>query len=126
LIVNGWSSQEDWGTWTIGRLSSLRFRLKSIPNQDLSLHLKGHPFLTEKFSEGISIRVNGVVLYKEEAKSMANHEESIIKIPKKLLIQNSNKIELQFEFSDPHSPAQLKISNDPRLLGYGLISLYIN
>ena len=125
-VVSGWSSAEDWGTWSTGANSLLRIRLKSSPRFDVKLRLKGHPFLTSQFSQKISIKVNGVNLYSQYASHLATSTGIGITIPKELILKKSNNIELEMHFDNPHSPLELKMSNDPRQLGFGLIAISIN
>lgn len=48
FLIEGWSTVEDWGVWTSGRLATLRFRVPTELRQSHLLQLSGYPFLAPR------------------------------------------------------------------------------
>jgi len=121
-LVNGWSSAESWGTWSNGEEARLAFRLTSIPHDPLRLELNLRGFVTKaRPRQRVVVEVNGVAVDTWEMEHPGGTEKRNIRIPK-LPKDENQMIEIRFQLPDAVSPAELKISPDPRELAIGVFS----
>jgi len=111
----GWSQPEEWGTWTEGKITLLVMRVDS--SNDLFLHLNiGGVFNNNP----VDVYVNNIMIGSYEFVIGDN----IIQIPKE--IYPDNLLQIKFVINDPKSPMDIGLSSDPRKLGIGVSSFYID
>jgi hypothetical protein len=113
--IIGWSSPEEWGTWTEGKQTFLVMNVDS--SDDLFLHLNINGVFN---NNPVNVYVND--------KLIGNFEfvigENIIPISKE--IYPNKLIRIQFIIKDPKSPKDMGLSSDTRKLGIGVSSFYID
>jgi hypothetical protein len=110
----GWSSPEEWGTWTEGKVTVLIMSVDSV--NDLFFHLNINRLFNDK---AIEVYINKAFIGSFEFVIGDN----IIKIPKE--IYPDKLLELMFIMEDQKSPRDLGLSRDARKLGIGVSSFYM-
>ncbi len=121
----GWSSSEDWGTWTDGREARLSFPLQQTLDFDLILSADALAFVTESHPElKVDIIANGSPVGTWTFRHNAPQTKRQVVIPSNVLSRKKT-LEILFRFSDPVSPASLGLSGDSRLLGIGVRQLML-
>jgi hypothetical protein len=120
--AEGWGTDEDGGSWTLGGHSSLLLNLPAPPTADLSLAFTSHAFISpERPSFKETLRVNDHVV--EEWNITAARIEKQVRVPRDLV--PSSMLRIEFIDQDPKSPAELGISTDDRKLGLALENLNV-
>lgn len=120
LSRDGWSSPEDWGTWSIGETSSLLFELEET-DRPTEIRVIGIPFLALDrgiTEQTISAFANDVPLGKVTLTS-PSVDEIVFAIPPSVGLKDGNLLEVRFTYSKPTSTAALGPSSDERILGFG-------
>jgi hypothetical protein len=118
ILINGWSTPEIWGIWSIGNNSKIRL-IEPSPeaNGNWAITLFLQPVLLEGHSSTtLSISIN-----RERMWSGALTQLSEITLPLSPLGVNQAVVDIEFVVENPISPLQLGVSTDDRLLGVGLI-----
>lgn len=115
-VAQGFSTKEDWGTWTVGKECVLRFSIvdKDIPIIGVDIGVCNtfyHP-------QSVTILVNGEQVYKE----IIEGNTDII-----FAFENpgTDIVELTFLLPDAVAPAEVMDSQDLRELGLGLSTLKV-
>jgi hypothetical protein len=116
---NNWQIPENWGTWSNGKITSLKIPL---PNEAVSkLTVKLRAFITPQIStQNIEIFINGK-LGKKVFISSNQGQEIIIDLPKNL--EPKKEILLEFKGLSPESPKKIGLSEDDRQIAIGLESI---
>lgn len=117
FLLNGFSYAEGTGRWTEGEKASIKFKLAEVPEQGIKLSFSGFPLLTEK-NEVMKIEVKAnkktkTVWFFETGKPQS---ELQLQLSEKEL--SYNLIQIEFKIYSPHSPQELGIGGDNRLLGF--------
>lgn len=131
FLVDGWSGPEPWGQWSEGEGARVVLHIAGQPRGDLELLLEGHAFLVlgKHAEQQIDIFLNDRKIGRLDYTLPSDTDTSIksIIIPRDSWIKSEEQIEswilLEFRFKTPRSPADLGISDDPRRISLGLISL---
>lgn len=120
FLLEGWGSQEAWGTWSIG--NSSKFVIAVPQNGAKSLTIKMRAFVSPNHSsQTFNILMNQKLSEKIFINTSAGKE---IVIPLSADILTKPYIEIEIESLNPASPNKvLSASNDDRLLGFGLESI---
>lgn len=124
----GWSTNEDWGTWSNMSQSLIIINLDSKQMNDLNLIFRSRAFLTSNHPRlKVDLEVNGQPLesWIYRYPYDLNDNDRIVRIPKNLL-NSTGELILKFSYDSPISLSQLKIGGDRRLLGLGIVSLSIH
>jgi hypothetical protein len=125
-IWQGWSTAENWGTWSDGDTASVLLALSSTPKKDLELLIDGHAFLSDKHpSQEVDVLVNNHQVSTLKYDLQSNSGVRVVKIPKALALEKNGQLSIKFNFETPRSPAELGLSTDARRLGLGIVSLEI-
>jgi hypothetical protein len=126
-VVWGWSSPEEWGTWSDGDSSVVVLRLATLPETDMSLSIEGQAFVNDKHSiQEVEVLVNRRSLERLTYTTAASAGVRVVKIPQALIAQNDGNLLIQFKLKNPKSPAELGLSGDVRRLGLRLLSLRLD
>jgi hypothetical protein len=133
-VAGGWSSPEEWGTWTDGYSSAVVLQLATLPQTDMFLSIEGHVFVSRKHPmQEVEVVVNrrllGRLTYTIDAAANWGYHLTrlrVVKIPQVLIAQNDGLLVIQFKLKNPKSPAELGLSGDVRRLGLGLVSLRLD
>jgi hypothetical protein len=115
-MIQGWSTPEDWGVWSVGEKAVVGFTATQ-PTEDMVLEL-GAPRIFAK--QPVEVVVNGEsVCHFFDFDSAKN-----ISIPvTKAILTKKSPITIEFLTPQYSSPLSHGISDDARLLGIGLRSL---
>jgi hypothetical protein len=126
-LGEGWSTPESWGTWSDGEKASLEMQIDSRYPNGLTLSLDSSTLLSASHQ---SLRVDvlaneikvGVINY-----SLAdNRRIRSFAIPPQALETNPGTLQIVFAIHGAVSPKSLGLSNDPRQLGIGLVSIELS
>lgn len=126
-LESGWSSPENWGTWSSSNRAELRIDSRDLPkvHSPLSLQLEADMFVGPWHSaQRVAVTVNGepagqyTVRYPQSTLSMT--------IPLGQVSADSRQmINVVFDLPDAASPLDLGLSSDGRDLALGLVSARI-
>jgi hypothetical protein len=126
ILGDGWSTAENWGTWSDGDTASVLLALSSTPKKDIELLIDGHAFLSDKHpSQEVDVLVNNHQVSTLKYDLQSNSGVRVVKIPKALALEKNGQLSIKFNFETPKSPAELGLSTDARRLGLGIVSLEI-
>jgi hypothetical protein len=120
ILDRGWSYPENWGTWSLGENSRIRFNLSGIEGSKGKLVIKFNSFAPKENNESkLRITLNGINL----AKMPPISNENVFEIE----VNNLNEVNntLEFSYSNVKTPKDLKISEDGRLIFLGIKSILI-
>jgi hypothetical protein len=122
----GIGHRENWGFWTIDDRATLTFAVKPSIQEPIELLMRLRPFLaSEKPEQAMRLVINGFPVSRWVFKGKLGKLYDIrFRIPATYLGSDGH-IALTFEFGNPTSPRQLGISDDPRRLGAGLLSISV-
>ena len=115
-MASGWAFPEDWGRWSEGRRSQLKF-IPAAAMRNLAapvLHIRGRYFGPP---EATAVYLDGVLLGKFEL------TDAHIPLPAGSLA--GDHVALQLEHEQPLRPADISASNDRREIKFGLESIAI-
>jgi hypothetical protein len=120
ILDRGWSYPENWGTWSLGENSRIRFNLNGIEGSKGKLVIKFNSFAPKENNESkLRITLNGINLVKMPPIS----NENVFEIEVNNLKEVNNTLE--FSYSNIKTPKDLKISEDGRLIFLGIKSILI-
>ena len=119
----GWSAPEAWGTWSVAKKAKLC--LQTQPGAGaIMLDIAFRPFLHSTHPRlGLTFWVDGKELAALECCNTRSQVFALT-IPVER-VGADGSIDLEFQITNPCSPAQLGVSADPRMLGIGLEWLMI-
>lgn len=121
-----WSA-EPWGAWTTGHAAHLVFPLPYVPKKDLILVGLVKAYVNERNPrQEIEVLGNGRPIDRWVFRDGSTHKKRII-IPASYLGEFAAKplLRITFQVKNPVSPAELKLSADPRLLGLGVYEIIV-
>lgn len=124
IKASGWSVAEDWGTWSIGPIATIRPITvpRALANSDLLLRVDARAFLTKATpSQRITVRANDTVVDNWTLTDSEPHK--LTAIIRKALFKDKSLLTLSFEIEKPTSPQSAGISSDSRELGLGVARL---
>ncbi len=117
--ISGWSFQEPLNTWMDGKNAELAFRIKEGAGKDLTLELKGHPYLKPGLAaQRVAVFANDVPIAEW---NMSKDGVFTAEIP--AVAMRSELLLLRFAISDPVRPCENGVSSDIRELGMGVTEL---
>lgn len=124
-LGEGWSTPEDWGTWSAARLCSLRLSIRPVPVSPIMVALAcrgfvtaAHPTLVVSAQMGAAAPVERVFTTAAPAGEWRLPLDPAGFAP-------DGSVRIRFTISDPCSPAELGASDDTRQLGLGIERLWI-
>jgi len=122
----GWSGPESWGRWTDGRKSIVRLRLDQHLSKPLVLEMESAAFVRPQHPvQRVEVYANNIFLGKREFnldQGAQNPSRMTFELPIHAVGDNG-EIQLLLKIPDAVSPRKLKLSDDNRKLGLGLVSL---
>ena len=124
LLGSGWSSPEEWGTWTEGKQANLDLNVNVGKAKEITLYVESSAFLpvgqeTQEVLVFANDRKVGQIRF-TPADNLAERSFAVPINPSKGTIQ---KLKLRFEIAKPIAPSSLGAGGDSRELGMGLISI---
>ncbi|WP_146203920.1 glycosyltransferase [Aminobacter sp. AP02] len=129
---SGFSLIEQWGVWTDGELASIEMSLASdaVPK---AIELTLMPFINEEHpSMTVDLFVNGSLVSKRAFQHIPAATSQITgpaerwRVPLTAPVTAGGTLWLAFRIDAPCAPSAVGISNDPRRLGVGLISINLS
>ena len=123
-LVHGWGKPEEWGTWSVANLASLRFAIEPAQDFPLTADLKYRSFVPgANYTLRVACGANDLEIASWSCTPTAWQGVQRLTIPENSLGPDG-AIRLDFVISEPHSPAELGLGMDHRLLGVGIESLH--
>jgi glycosyltransferase involved in cell wall biosynthesis len=122
----GWGPSEDWGVWSVAKQTALSFVVDEAPAAAFGLSLKYRAFLHAPQHQTIKVacRVRGRKVAEWNCTLPAAGGIQHLTIPRDGVLPDRSLV-LEFEISEPRSPAELGVSADRRVLGIGLESIVL-
>lgn len=117
----GWSEQEELYTWTQGATAMLSFMLATVPQNDLTLHVKAFPYL----GGGLKEQLIGVYANDTKIATWRITDETDIQSTIPAAIIRDDTLNLVFKVNNPTSPKEVGASEDSRKLGIAVKELVI-
>ncbi len=115
--AQGWSGEEETGSWTVGPKSSIELTLSEVPRANLVLLIQAHAFINRlhtRFEESVVV----------DGQKLADWIITDVPVQKKIVLPPSllahRKLRIEFLNSDPRSPAELGMWADTRKLDLGM------
>lgn len=124
FTVYGWSTSEEFGTWTEGKTAILAFSLPLECHRTILCEFNLLVFLVPEKHPccKISVKANGVQIDQWNFDNpYASLHKIKLSIPQEL--PKDGVLLLTFEIDKPISPKSLGLGNDPRELGFALQSI---
>ncbi|MCE7527902.1 DUF6311 domain-containing protein [Polynucleobacter sp. IMCC 30228] len=119
-LENGWSWQEDWGTWSDGKAATLNIPWPKKTPHSITLNFKTFLDPNKHPSQTIDIWING---FFDRQIEIRQYENNFLTLPLSKKIIEDPYLKLEFRFKNPVVPNDLVPENkDKRTLGIGLIS----
>lgn len=123
-LGNGWSWQEDWGTWSDGALAVVNIPWPKQTPHALKINLKAFVITDKHPGQSVDVLVNGTPYTHLELNEF-DHNLLVIPISKEMLTKSF--VNLEFRINNPGQPSKLISGNkDQRRLGIGLVSAIFN
>ncbi len=122
----GWLDPESWGRWTSGTKASLRLRLDPPQTKSMLLDLNFGAFVNEKHPmQKLDITVNGVSLGQHLFRLDQGEDKphSVTFVLPADAVGVDGELKLLLNTPDAISPRKLKIGEDRRKLGVGVVSM---
>jgi len=126
-VVSGFSVCEDWGTWTCASRSTLRVALAAPVRAWVSLALEyrfGQSLLADANS-AVVVSVNG----QPSLRMRGQHDSYSLQLAlwrEGPGVTGRDDVEIAFAFEGLHTPRELGMAPEDRLVGLGLISLTVD
>ena len=117
----GWGEPEDWGTWSIAQKASLYIAAASAPGSPIKLDLSYRSFVEGGRSLRIVCRAEGRQVSAWTCDPTAWRGVQRITVPSAIAIDGA--VRLEFDITEPRSPAELNLGVDTRQLGIGVEEL---
>jgi hypothetical protein len=119
-LENGWSWQEDWGTWSDGKASTLNLPWPKKNPHSITLNFKTFLDPNKHPSQTIDIWING---FFDRQIEIRQYENNYLTLPLSKEMLEHPYLKLEFKFKNSVVPNDLVPENkDKRMLGIGLIS----
>jgi hypothetical protein len=120
----GWSTPEEWGTWSDDDLASIRVDVSMMGSGNLQMMLEAQAFIAPgNKPQQVDILANGRFLKRIEFNPDGNRGTWLVELPPSVLRPGSSLVDIEFVISNPASPRAAGLSSDARRLGIGITSL---
>jgi hypothetical protein len=126
--VGEWWEPEPWGTWS-GKEAGISFSLSPNVSSELVLEMLAGAFVNEKNPHlKVKVLINDIAVGDLDfnySKGGEIYHTYQIALPKQALSKASPAV-VWFKVTGARSPADVGISNDPRILGLALVRIRLN
>lgn len=123
-VLTGWSKPESQGTWSLGKVSSLKLRISAEHATEIGMRFKGHAFVNNLHTEQtVRVHVNGRLIDTWRFNYPHGEIDKQLSLDGSILDANS-ELKIEFGFPNAISPSQLGLSGDKRMLGINLNSVH--
>lgn len=124
-LTSGWSTPENWGTWSAGQQAQVDLRVspeaRSIALEVMAFVLPQHP------AQRVIVSLNGEqVLSTRLVQHQDNHLEIPISPAIRQHLADNDRLTIELQLPDAISPEQLGINDDSRVMALGLKRLTVN
>jgi hypothetical protein len=124
-LSSGWSTPENWGTWSAGQQAQVDLRVtpeaRSIALEVMAFVLPQHP------AQRVIVSLNGEqVLTTRLTQLQDNHLEIPIPAAIREQLVHNDRLTIKLQLPDAISPEQLGLNDDSRVMGLGLKRLTVN
>lgn len=127
-LMDGWSEIETWGVWSKGDIAHLRIEAGTISSLEESereyvLEVRGRAFVSPQHpTQQVFVLVDGKLAAELAATMQQPHLNIMID---GALLGGKDAVDIEIRTPDAVSPANLGISGDMRVLGFGLESVVV-
>jgi hypothetical protein len=123
-LADSWSLPESWGVWSLGEKARIHFRIIEPKAGRKWLEILGSPFMNPNL-DNTRVIFDSPLFKRKVFTFTANESSRIIRIEllPNALLNSKGKVDIFVETPDNISPKKLGISEDPRPLGFGMITL---
>ena len=122
MLGEGWGEPEEWGTWSIHKHASLHFAIGQRCAVPLQIELHYRSFIEGQRSIDVSCRARGKLISSWTCRVENWRGLQKLDLPPEA-VAPSGIVTLEFDISEPRSPAELGLSPDTRQLGLGIESM---
>ncbi|WP_322846238.1 DUF6311 domain-containing protein [Pseudomonas sp. B33.4] len=124
-LSSGWSTPENWGTWSAGQQAQIDLRVtpeaRSIALEVMAFVLPQHP------AQRVIVSLNGEqVLTTRLTQLQDNHLEIPIPAAIREQLVDTDRLTIELQLPDAISPEQMGLNDDSRVMGLGLKRLTVN
>jgi hypothetical protein len=119
VLRHGWSTPEEWGTWSIGTTSTLRVTFDRSITLPITVELELQAFVPSELTQSVAISVNGRGLAILEFGLSYAHRTQVIELHSGDLTPDFSA-EIAFGIANPIAPADVSSSPDRRKLGVAI------
>ncbi len=121
-LLEGWSSPEPWGTWSVGDDASICLPLEKPLGGAATLTVLLQPFVNPKHPVAKAQVLYFGAQIAEWTFDCPGSVEKQIALPRELVSSDRNPV-FVFRVQNPVSPLEIGLSTDPRPLGLGFVRL---
>jgi len=124
VLRHGWSSPEEWGTWSVGGRSALRVAFDLAITLPITVELELQALVRSGLTQSVAISVNGrgVAVLVFDPSRPERVEPIEIRAED---LSPEFAAEIAFDISNPTAPADIGPSSDRRKLGVAIRRLRI-
>nr|WP_283832415.1 sulfotransferase domain-containing protein [Bradyrhizobium diazoefficiens] len=119
MLGPGWGEREEWGTWSVGRRALLRLVIPRGSAAPVDIDLGYRSFIEGGRALNVTCRAAGQVISSWTCTPAEWRGTRAIHIPPEA-VNAEGIVNLEFEMSEPKSPADLGLGQDTRELGIGI------
>jgi hypothetical protein len=123
-LGEGWGEAEEWGTWSVGRRASLHVVVGRDHSFPLDVSLGYRSFVEGERALLVTCRAAGREISSWTCTVAGWRGTQRITIPLEA-VTAEGVVKLEFEISNPRSPAELGLGQDTRQLGIGIESMRV-
>jgi hypothetical protein len=124
MLSSGWSDSEVWGTWSVAKVATLDMKVDPAYSKTLTLVLNCRAFLVKSHNSiQVKVLANGASIATLHYALTDKVSVRTLKVPAAALDKQLGHLQLTFEIGSPASPKAMGVSDDPRNLGIGLVSI---
>jgi hypothetical protein len=124
-LLNGWSSPEEWGTWSINSRAALHLNTLVDSGGKVGVLIRGHAYVNDQHpQQQIELLIDGQIVDAWAVKHPEPKFERMIVVDAAMFRQKGG-LNFEFHLPDSISPKELGISSDTRSLGFGLWEIHV-
>jgi hypothetical protein len=125
-LQTGWSVAESWGTWSEGDTATVVMHVRGAYREKIVLTIGAFGFVNDlRPIQDVELYINKQ-FFKHLRFDSATVVSSTVDIVMDFLKASGGWLNLEFRIHDPKSPVDLKINDDPRKIGMGLVFLRLD
>lgn len=127
FLVTGWSTPENWGTWSQGLHAQLVMDTRELPHPEhgVRLHFEANVLVNPAHRhQRIAVSLDGVaVAQRDVVYPQSSLAFDVVVSPN--LLSSARKVHIDFDLPDAVTPQSIGLGNDTRMIALGLRSLEV-